>query len=91
MAGKIQFPEGIEGIIFAKDKRRELKLGLEIQTNFSNKDDINKRTLIHSFLVPSKNSLTRADLKSIELHFKNIKEHKVEDTHIKFISVKKYF
>ena len=85
MAGKIQFPEGIEGIIFAKDKRRELKLGLEIQTNFSNKDDINKRTLIHSFLVPSKNSLTRADLKSIELKFlKNIKEHKVEDTHIKF-------
>ena len=85
MAGKIQFPEGIEGIIFAKDKRRELKLGLEIQTNFSNKDDINKRTLIHSFLVPSKNSLTRADLKSIELKFlKNIKENKVEDTHIKF-------
>ena len=85
MAGKIQFPEGIEGIIFAKDKRRELKLGLEIKTNFSNKDDINKRTLIHSFLVPSKNSLTRADLKSIELKFlKNIKEDNVEDTHIKF-------
>lgn len=84
MAGKIQFPEGIEGIIFAKDKKRELKLGVEIQTNFSNKDDINKRTLIHSFLVPSKNSLTRADLKSIELKFlKNIKENQVENSHIK--------
>ena len=64
MAGKIQFPEGIEGIIFAKDKKRILKLGLELQTTFNNKEDINKRTLVHSFLVPSKNSPTRADLKS---------------------------
>ena len=84
MAGKIQFPEGIEGIIFAKDKKRELKLGVEIETNFSNKEDINKRTLIHSFLVPSKNSPTRADLKSIELKFtKSIKDNIADNTHIK--------
>ncbi len=90
MAGKIQFPEGIEGMIFAKDKKRELKLGLEIQTNFNNKDDINKRTLIHSFLVPSKNSPTRADLKSIEMKFiKSIKEDVVEDNHVKINLSKK--
>ena len=90
MAGKIQFPEGIEGIIFAKDKKRELKLGLEIQTNFTNKDDINKRTLTHSFLVPSKNSPTRADLKSIEMKFvKSIKEDVVKNSHLKINLSKK--
>ncbi len=84
LAGKIQFPEGIEGIIFAKDKKRELKLGLEVKTNFHNKDDINKRSLIHSFSVPQKNSPTRADLKSIEMKFeKNINDKKVNDSHIK--------
>ena len=36
---------------------------------------INKRSLIHSFSVPQKNSPTRADLKSIEMKFeKNINE-----------------
>ncbi len=90
MAGKIQFPEGIEGMIFAKDKKRELKLGLEMLTNFSNKDDINKRTLIHSFLVPSKNSPTRADLKSIEMKFiKTNKEDIVENNHVKINLSKK--
>ena len=92
MAGKIQFPEGIEGIVFAKDKKRELKLGVEIETNFSNKEDINKRTLIHSFLVPSKNSPTRADLKSIELKFtKSIKDNIADKTHIKVNLGKKNF
>ena len=90
MAGKIQFPEGIEGIIFAKDKKRILKLGLELQTTFNNKEDINKRTLVHSFLVPSKNSPTRADLKSIEMKFiKNIKEDIVENSHLKINLSKK--
>lgn len=84
LAGKIQFPEGIEGVIFAKDKKRILKLGVEIKTNFDNKDDINKRTLVHSFLVPSKNSSTRADFNSIEMKFtKTLKDKLINDTHIK--------
>ena len=34
--GKIQFSEGIEGIIL-KDKKRELKLGVELKTTFDDK------------------------------------------------------
>jgi AAA15 family ATPase/GTPase len=48
LAGKIQFPEGIEGMIFAKDKKRELKLGVEIQSVSQNNQKINKRLLAHS-------------------------------------------
>ena len=84
--GKIQFPEGIEGIIFAKDKKRELKLGVELKTTFDNKKDINRRSLIHSFFVPSKNSFSRADLGSIEMKFtKTEKEKLIDDTHIKIV------
>ena len=69
LPGKIQFPEGIDGIIFSKDKNRELKLGVEITTSIESKDEILKRSLTHAFKVPPKNSSARADLKSIELSF----------------------
>ena len=69
LQGKIQFPEGIDGILYAKDKKRELKLGLELTTNIESKDEINKRCLTHSFKVPPKNSIARADLKSIGMSF----------------------
>ena len=89
LQGKIQFPEGIDGILFAKDKKRELKLGLEITTNIENKDEINKRSLSHSFKVPPKNSVARADLKSIELIFsKSSKEKKLLYSNLK-INLKK--
>ena len=69
LAGKIQFPEGIEGMIFAKDKKRELKLGVEIQSVSQNNQKINKRLLAHSYTVPKKSIDSRADLKSIEMKY----------------------
>ena len=89
LQGTIQFPEGIDGILYAKDKKRELKLGLELITHIENKNEINKRCLTHSFKVAPKNSVARADLKSIGMSFtKYSKEKKLLETDLK-INLKK--
>ena len=90
LVGNIQFPEGIEGIIYAKDKSRELKLGLEIKQTSSISDDVIFNTLIHGFKVQKNKNDNFADLSSLLLKRDVLKNNQLKnETEVKLSFDKK--
>ena len=67
IVGNIQFPEGIEGIVFAKDRSREVKLGIEIKKTNSSSEKIVFNTLTHGFKVQQSKKDNYANLTSLNL------------------------
>ena len=77
LVGNIQFPEGIEGLVYAKDKSREVKLGLEIKRKYFSPDSTVFNTMIHGFKVQKSKDDNYADLSSLVLKRDSLKDDKI--------------
>lgn len=76
LIGKIPFPEGFEGILYAKDTTRIMNLGLEV---IAERDkELNSRTLVYGFASNKKDDQF-PDLKSIEMKRKEGSFEKMEE------------
>jgi len=82
--GIIQFPEGIEGLVYAKDKSREVRLGLEIKRDNTNTKKTLLNTVIHGFKVQKSKDDNFADLTSLVLRRDSLENNeKKNETDIK--------
>ena len=79
LEGVIQFPEGLEGLVYAKDKSREVRLGLEIKRDSSDTKKTLFNTLIHGFKVQKSKDDNFVDLSSLVLKRDCIKDNEINN------------
>ena len=77
--GIIQFPEGIEGLVYAKDKSREVRLGLEIKRDNTNTKKTLLNTVIHGFKVQKSKDDNFADLTSLVLKRDSLENNEIKN------------
>lgn len=75
--GNIQFPEGIDGLIHAKEKNSEMKLGLEIQNFFSNQNQSTEK-IVYGFKSPKNKKDNFPDFMSILFESKRFKKDQIK-------------
>ena len=77
--GIIQFPEGIEGLVYAKDKLREVRLGIEIKRDTTNTKKTLLNTVIHGFKVQKSKDDNFADLTSLVLKRDSLENNEIKN------------